>query len=104
MSGPQRLCWSCDAVVPGKVQFCPNCNALQKEIAEEMLAEPRVRGSVNMTSSFIVLGVIVLLIAGAIWWMNQTRDTRPQSAADRSSGRAGEVWSGEAVEPVRKSQ
>lgn len=75
MSQPQRLCWNCDAVVPGKVQFCPTCNALQKEMGAEMLAEPRVRGSVNMTSFFIGLVLLIGVVLGLGWYL--TRDNPP---------------------------
>lgn len=75
MSQPQRLCWNCDAVVPGKVQFCPTCNALQKEMGAEMLAEPRVRGSVNMTSFFVGLALLVVIVLGLGWYM--TREKAP---------------------------
>lgn len=73
MSQPQRLCWNCDAVVPGKVQFCPNCNSLQKEMGAEMLAEPRTHGSVGMGGLFIGLAVFILLAGGLGWYLTQAR-------------------------------
>lgn len=71
MSQPQRLCWNCDAVVPGKVQFCPNCSSLQKEMGAEMLAEPRSRGSVGMGGFFVVIAVFILLAGGLGWYFTQ---------------------------------
>jgi|GEM_PF-4294534 len=73
MSQPQRLCWNCDAVVPGKVQFCPNCSSLQKEMGAEMLAEPRTHGSVGMGGFFVVIAVFILLAGGIGWYFLQGR-------------------------------
>ncbi|MCG3151664.1 MAG: hypothetical protein GEEBNDBF_00944 [bacterium] len=86
MSQPQRLCWNCDAVVPGKVQFCPTCNALQKEMGAEMLAEPRVRGSVNMTSFFVGLVLLVVVVLGVGWYMTREKTPPAEVLPEGKSG------------------
>ena len=97
---PQRLCWNCDAVVPGKVQFCPNCNSLQKEMGTEMLAEPRTRGTTNMTQFFVTVAVIVVLAIAGIFYLTH-RNTGPVAGPGNVRTPAGAGQSPNEITPAQ---
>ncbi|HYE77850.1 MAG TPA: hypothetical protein VEI97_07690 [bacterium] len=67
----ERTCWNCGAAVPGKVQFCPSCNSLQKGIAEEMLAEPRVRGTNSMGQFLTGLAILAVVVLAVIFMLGR---------------------------------
>lgn len=71
MNAPQRICWNCGAIVPGKVQFCPSCNSLQKGIAEEMLAEPRTRGTSNMGQFLTGIAILAAVVLAVIFMLGR---------------------------------